>query len=177
MPQLFGSSTANGKYSLFMGPREANYFNWLNTEIMEIVAQQNFNYWPIEADLTDTDDLYGEAEKKVSRNPIQVYGLLMLDEPETRTDNYGTETRRRVEAYLHIDRLTEVGVYPKKGDFIEWDSAFFEITEVIVPQFVHGLPQVKIGVTVRCISTREDIFNPALPDIYTEEESSSQDPY
>lgn len=178
MPKLFQSTTANSSYSLFMGPREAAFINDVNTELMEIVAQQNFNYWPIEKDLSEITEIYGESERKVSRGPTQVYGLLELDEPETVTNNFTTETRRRIQAYLHIDRLTEVGIYPRKGDFLEWDNQMFEITETIVPNFVHGLPEVKVGVTVRCISSREEIFSPRTENEYDQSiDHNTQDPY
>ena len=154
-PRLFQSTTANSSYSLFMSPREAHMFNHWNSELLEIVAKQNFIYWPVEKDLSDPDDLYGEAERKVPRNPIQIYGWIMLDQPETRTGEFATEIRRRIECYLHIDRLTEVGVVAKVGDYLEWDNQFFEIQSSVVPQFAHGLPEVKIGVNVTAMSTRD----------------------
>jgi len=178
MPDLFSSKTGDSKYSLFLTPREIQYINSINTELLEIVANQNFNYWPVEVEMSEADELYGESEKKIPRNPIKVFGWIQLDEPETITNNFGAETRRRLELYLHIDRLTEVGVYPKKGDYIEWDSQFFEITELFVNNqgYIHGLTENKVGVTVRCISTRENIFAPRK-DINIEEEQSTQDPY
>lgn len=161
-----------------MGPREAAYFNDINTELLEMVAETNFIYWPVEKDMSDVDEMYGEAEVKVGRNPIQIYGWIQLDEPETVTNNFGTETRRRLEIFAHIDRMTEVGLFPKKGDYLEWDSAFFEITEAFVPQFVHGLPEVKVGCTIRCISTREGTFQPRIEGSYDDTiPASEEDPY
>jgi hypothetical protein len=178
MPDLFSSSTANSKYSLFVGPREAALWNDYNTEMLEIVAKQNFIYWAVERKFSEVEDLYGEAETKAARRPIQVYGLIQLDEPETITNQFGTEVKRRLEVFLHIDRLTEVGMYPQKGDFLEWDSQFFELLEVVVPQFAHGLPEIKVGVTIRCLSTREDVFNPRIEHNYDEtKEQSGNDPY
>ena len=118
MPDLFQSTTGNSAYSLFMSPRDAALFNDYNTELLEIVAKQNFIYWAIERTMSDVDDIYGESENKSSRRPVQVFGWIMLDEPETITNNFTTEQRRRVEVYLHVDRLTEVGLYPRKADFI-----------------------------------------------------------
>jgi len=175
---LFSSTTAAADYSLFLSPRDASYINDINTELLEIIANQKFIYWPLDRDSSDVDNIYGESEKKVSRNPIIVYGWIMMDEPEVITNNFTTENRRRIETYLHIDRLTEIGLRPAKGDFIEWDNQFFEIIDCHVPRFAHGLPEVKIGVTCTCISTRDNIFNPRKTDEdFTEETPSSQDPY
>ena len=177
MPDLFQSTTGNSAYSLFMSPRDAALFNDYNTELLEIVAKQNFIYWAIERTMSDVDDIYGESENKSSRRPVQVFGWIMLDEPETITNNFTTEQRRRVEVYLHVDRLTEVGLYPRKGDFIEWDNQFFEIAVTLVPNFVHGLPEVKVGVTCRCISTREGVFQPRTENDSEDIDASSEDPY
>jgi len=176
---LFSSTTSNSEYSLFMSPRDASYINDINTELTEIVANQKFIYWPIDRDNSDVDDIYGEAEKKVTRNPIIVYGWIMIDEPETISNNYTTEVRRRIEVYLHIDRMTEVGIRPSNGDFIEWDNQLFEITQAFVPSFVHGLPEVKVGVTCRCISTRENVINrdPDGEDFDDDVDADSQNPY
>lgn len=175
---LFSSTTADPAYSLFMSPRDAAYINDINVELLEIVSNQNFVYWAVEKDLSDVDDIYGESEKKVTRRGVKVYGWVMLDEPETITNNFTTEVRRRLEVYLHINRLTEIGIVPQKGSFIEWDNQFFEILEAFAPAFAHGLPNIKVGVTCRCLSARQDAFNPNKEEVYSEDiAASSQDPY
>lgn len=178
MPRAFDSTTGNSNYSLFMGPREAHYINHINSELLEIVAKQNFIYWPIERDNSEPDDIYGESERKVPRNPIKIYGWIYLDQPETKTTNFGHEVSRRIECYLHIDRLTEIGVFPKNGDFIEWDNQFFEIISTVVPQFAHGLSEVKVGVNIAAVSTREDKFNPRINNEYEDAiDHDSDNPY
>ena len=97
MADLFSSTTADPKYSLFVGPREAALWNNYNVEIMEMVAKQDFIYWSVERDMSETDDLYGESTKKVGRNPVQTYGLIQLDEPETITNNFTTEVRTMIQ--------------------------------------------------------------------------------
>jgi hypothetical protein len=180
MPHLFSSTTSDTNYSLFFGPREAAYVNDISTELFEVVINQKFNYWPIERTFTDTDELYGESDKKIARNPVEIYGLILIDDPQTITDNFTTETRRSLELYLHVDRLTEVGIFPKKGDFIEFDNQFFEIYDAYVggKDFVHGLPNAKIGVTVKVFATRESVFAPRIEDTHDETiEHDSQNPY
>ena len=121
MPNTFDSTTADSKYSLFFGPQEQHMFNGWNTELLEMVAKQNLNYWAIEADESDVNDIYGEAERKVTREPVLVYAWILMDEPEMVTGQFGSDRRRRIEVYAHKDRLTEVGIYPKIGDYLEWD--------------------------------------------------------
>lgn len=162
MAKLYSSTTADPEYSLFFGAREQAQFNWWNTELLEIVAQQHINYWPIEKDESDVDDLYGESEQKVTRNPIKVYAWVMLEEPEVRTGQFGTDRIRRIEVYAHRDRLTEVGIVPRVGDYIEWDNDYFEIHYADVPLFVAGLEETKISVLMRASSVREGVFSPKI---------------
>lgn len=177
MPNLFSSTTGDSKYNLFFGPREMAMFNWYNTELLEMVAKQNIVYWPIEAEDSDVLDIYGEAEKKVSRNPVLFYAWIMLDEPETIQGQFGIDRRRRIEVYAHKDRLTEIGLVPQIGDFLEWDNEFFEINYADVPNFVQGQTQTKIGVTIRALSARDDSFNPREQYGETGRDADSENPY
>jgi hypothetical protein len=178
MPELFDSSTADANYNLFFGPREMHLFNWYNTEMLEMVAKQHLNYWAVEVDESDLLDIYGEAEKKASRDPVLFYAWINLDEPEITTGEFGTNRTRRIEVYAHKDRLTEVGLFPKIGDYLEWDNQFFEIHYADVPVFVQGQPQTKVGVTLRAISVGEDVFNPRNDGTYDDSvDSGSGEPY
>mgnify|MGYP001563936962 CR=1 FL=1 len=172
---LFSSTTADGQYSLFFSAQEMSLFNDLNVELTEIVARTSLVYYSIEADLSDTNVLYGESEHKVSRNPVQVYGWIMLDEPITESGQFTLEQKRRIEVYLHKDRLTEIGLVPRIGDFINYDNQFWEILNVFVPKFVHGFYQTKLGVVIHAITTRKEVFDTS--NEITEIASDSELPY
>jgi hypothetical protein len=174
---LFASTTGDTDYGLFFTPRDMDLFNDYNTELLEIVAQTKVIYWKIEKDYSDPNDIYGESDRKVSRTPVTLFCWIMLDEPETQTGQYTTEVKRRIECYLHKDRLTEVNVVPMIGDFIEYDNQFFEIISSNVPTNVYSYQETKIGVIVRCISIREDIFAGYRDIEDSETENDSANPY
>ena len=78
---------------------------------------------------------------------------------------------------MHKDRLTEVNITPRIGDFVEYDNQFFEIISADVPTNVFSYQQAKIGVIVKCISIREDVFA-GNRDIENEQiENDSANPY
>ncbi len=174
---LFGSTTGNGKYGLFHDPRVMAFFNDVNVVLTEMAANQSIVYWAVEKDLSDVDSLYGESENKVTRNPVQIFCRVLLDTIETITGQFGTEKRRKIEAYIQKDRLTELGIVPRDGDFIQFDSQMFEIVSTEVPQFVFGMPQTKIGITIKANSTREDVFDPYKDEVNKEIEHDSENPY
>lgn len=156
---LFSSSTGDPRYNLFFGPQEQELFNNYSTELLEMVAQTSVKYWRIEKDFSNPNNLYGESDSKVARHPVIVYCFLQSDEPITESGRYGTDIKRRMELFMHQNRLIEVGVVPRIGDFIEYDNQFFEIFSADVPFNVYGQPQAKIGVLVRCLSAREGVFD------------------
>lgn len=177
MAKLFSSTTADSNYNLFFGAREMAMFNWYNTELLEMVSKQSITYWPVEVDESNLNDIYGEAEKKVSRNPVLIYAWIMLDEPENIQGQFGSDRKRRIEVFAHRDRLTEVGLVPRIGDFLEWDNEYFEITYADVPNFVQGQTSTKIGVTMRAISSRDDAFNPRKEFNEDAVDADSANPY
>ena len=102
-------------------------FNDYNTELLGIIAQTGVNYYRIESDTSDPNSIYGESEVKITRDPVQVYCWVMLDEPEVENNTFTVDTRRRVELYMHKDRLTELDLVPRMGDFVGYDNQYFEI--------------------------------------------------
>ena len=162
----FGSTTGDTSYGLFFSARDLDLFNNYNTELLEIIAQTKVKYWRVEKDFSDTDDIY-----------VEVFTWIMLDDPETQSGQFTTEVKRRIECYMHKDRLTEVNVVPRIGDFIEYDNQFFEIISSDVPNNVFSYEQTKIGVIVKCISVREDVFSGNRDIENVEIENDSANPY
>ena len=173
----FASSTGDADYGLFFSPRDMELFNDYNTELLGIIAQTGITYYRIEPDSSDPNSIYGESEVKVTRDPVQVYSWVMLDEPETETNSFTVDTRRRIEIYMHKDRLTELDLVPRMGDFVGYDNQYFEILRASVPNFVFSYPQTKLGVIVRCLSVREGVFDPDRDFVNKEYVGDSENPY
>ena len=173
----FASTTGDANYGLFFTPREMELFNDYNTELLGIIAQTGVNYYRIEADSADPNSIYGESEVKITRDPVQVYCWVMLDEPETENNTFTVDTRRRIELYMHKDRLTELDLVPRMGDFVGYDDQYFEILRASVPNFVFSYPQTKLGVILRCLSVREGVFDPDRDFVNKEYVGDSADPY
>ena len=173
----FASSTGDADYGLFFSPRDMELFNDYNTELLGIIAQTGITYYRIEPDSSDPNSIYGESEIKVTRDPVQVYSWVMLDEPETETNSFTVDTRRRIELYMHKDRLTELDLVPRMGDFVGYDNQYFEILRASVPNFVFSYPQTKLGIIVRCLSVREGVFDPDRDFVNKEYVGDSENPY
>ena len=173
----FASSTGDADYGLFFSARDMELFNDYNTELLGIIAQTGITYYRIEPDSSDPNSIYGESEVKVTRDPVQVHCWVMLDEPETETNSFTVDTRRRIELYMHKDRLTELDLVPRMGDFVGYDNQYFEILRASGPNFVFSYPQTKLGVIVRCLSVREGVFDPNRDFVNKEYVGDAENPY
>ena len=71
--ELFASTTGNARYNLFFGPEEMDLFDNYSTELFEIVTQTSVKYWRIEKDASNPNNLYGESDSKIARQPVIVY--------------------------------------------------------------------------------------------------------
>lgn len=174
---LFSSTTGDNRYNLFFGPEEMHLFDNYSTELLEIVAQTSVNYWRIEKDFSNPNNLYGESDSKIARTPVVVYCWISADEPVTETGQYGTDVKRRLELYLHKDRLVEIGLVPRIGDFIEYDNQFFEIMSSDVPRNVYTHTQTKMGVILRCLSARAGVFDGMRDNSSSEVGSDTENPF
>jgi len=149
--------------SLFIGDRERVFFERVATEVMECVSQQKIRYFAIEESLTQADDLYGEATKKYFRQPIEIYALVLYNEPVIQTGTFSSETQYSLKLYIQRFRVEQdLKMTPRIGDFIEFNNHYFEIAKVSYPQLIAGLDTAgfQMGVYVEAISTRADVFSP-----------------
>ena len=103
--ELFASTTGDARYNLFFGPEEMDLFDNYSTELFEIVTQTSVKYWRIEKDASNPNNLYGESDSKIARQPVIVYCFIQQDEPVTETGRYGTDIKRRLEIFMHKEKL------------------------------------------------------------------------
>lgn len=149
-----------GKPSLFFGPREYKFFNDIAQELVEVVVRQEVKYYAIEEKLTSTHPLYGESKKKVFRQPTTISARILYQEPVVTTGQF-VDRSYSIDVYFQKEVLFRaINANPRIGDFIEWDGKFFEITSVIEPQIIQGLPEFKFAIICNCSSVRQGVFDP-----------------
>ena len=149
--------------SLFIGDRERTFFDRVATEVMECVSQQKIRYFAIEDAITKSDSLYGESSDKFFRQPIEVYALILYNEPLVETGIFSTETKYSMKLYIQKFRVEQdLHMTPRIGDFIEFSNHYFEIAKVWEPQLIAGLDNAgfRMGVYLEAISTRAGVFSP-----------------
>lgn len=163
-------SELTNRESLFIGQRELQFFQNIATEIIEDVSMQKIRYYFIEGDLSPTtNDLYGESTQKIFRDPIEIYCLVLFNEPIVESGSFSTETKYSLKVYIQKMRVRDdLKVSPRMGDFVEFGNRYYEISKVTTPELIGGLDAAgfEMGTYVDCISTRSDVFNPNRKEPY-----------
>jgi len=139
-----------------------------SVELLEIVSKQPIIVYSIEQDDTSAHDLYNESTEKGFRQPVRTYARVEYADPEQAYSSFGPELKRRISAYFLKYRLHEIGLVIRVGDYLDFNSTFFEVTSVVEPAGYFGLPQYHYAILVNAVQVREEVFSPHKPGIYNE---------
>lgn len=159
--------------SMFVGEREASYFNSIQTEYIDNVAQQSLLYFALDTKYTKAHKLYGEALRgeKIFRQPIKVYGVIKLEEPEITTTRNGIDRKQSGNISFQREHiLKDLQFIPRIGDIVRYDNQNWEI--IFVDDTFGKLasqPLFKYTVTVKIVLARDSqlkiINQPFIDDI------------
>ena len=145
---------------LFTGQKEKDLVKQVNDELIERVIGQAIIYYPISLDHTNFHPLYGEAVRKTFLPPIHIHALVTWEGYKTTTNNFGIDRRPSITVHFHKRRLVEdQDVFVHEGDFIYYDSSFFEIVSLSEPKLLFGDPNSAMEIAAKCIKAREGIFD------------------
>ena len=145
--------------SLFFDERSYKFFNDISKELIEHVIRQKVKYYAVEEKLSQYDHFYGETKNKTFRQPVEIFARILYNEPQVQTGQL-MDRSYSIDIYFQRERLIQdIGMFPRIGDFIEWDDKFFEISAVTEPQIVSGLPGFKFAFICNCISVRQNVFD------------------
>jgi hypothetical protein len=145
---------------LFTGKKEKDLVKQINDEIIERVIGQAILYYPISVEHTNFHPLYGEAIRKTFLPPVHVNVLVSWDGYKTTTNNFGIDRRPSITVHFHKRRLVEdQDLFVHEGDFILYDSSYFEIVTLLEPKLVFGDANSTMEIAAKCIKAREGIFD------------------
>jgi len=134
---------------LFIGQREIDYISDITKEIIKDVAGQKIYYYTIREDLSNIHNIYEESIEKIFNPPIEIEALIEWQPSETRTTNFGTETLKTINVYLHYRDLLDRKIVFKEGDYFSFGSFFFEVTSTVYDKIIFG--QVERIVSIKVI--------------------------
>lgn len=147
--------------SLFRSKHNIEYLKRKNRELVERVVGEKITYYAISKKFTRTN-IYGEAKEKIFEPPIEVYALVRWKDQVIKTDRFGQDVSYEIAFFPLLDTLQEKNVSPREGDYVEYDSKQFEITQISYPRQMLGKEEENFYLQLDCVTVREGVFHTTI---------------
>lgn len=132
---------------LFITPREIDFINDINKELIKDVVGQKIFYYSIKKSVTNIHEVYEEAVDKVFNPPIEIEGRVQYGAASTISTRYGVDEIANIEVFLQYRDLIDKDIVVKTGEFFSFDNRFYEILSVSFDNIVYG--QIEHMMTIK----------------------------
>lgn len=147
----------NAPGGLFIRQRGIDFMNHIGRELVREVIETPINHYRVAPTDTSTN-IYGEATDKRYYPAVQLHGLINQSPEGVETAEFGPDTTQTVVASFQREYLKTINnVLPQMGDILEWNSSFFEITNVDESRFPSGQVEHSYQYICYCHMTRQNI--------------------
>ena len=138
--------------------RDVRLMNSLNGELLLDIVEQKIIVYKISAEETQAN-LYGESLDKVYHPGVEISCLVESDPQSTLYEGFGPDVKKGTLFRFH-QKLCEIKkIYPQISDIIEWENAFFEISNIVENQFLGGQPEKNYSLVCNAHMTRKSKLN------------------
>lgn len=144
---------------LFATTRELNLISDLTKEIIKNFSGQTVIVYPINKELTKTNDLYNESDTKIFDTPIEIRALVEFKgEVEVTTTNWGIDSKWELAVYFHKQDIVDKNINLRDGDFLQYGGKFYEIMAIKEIKDVFGINEQIVGMHADCRIARQSQF-------------------
>jgi hypothetical protein len=121
----------------FISPRDVTFFRGIARELVDEVIQVEIILYKLNIYQSKVN-LYGESLDKTYYRGVSIYALVDKDNVETNYEGFGSDTSQTITFKLDRERCQEKAIYPEVGDFIYFDTSYYEINNTNEVQFIGG---------------------------------------
>ena len=132
--------------------------NSLNGELLSDIIEQVVVIFKINAQETQPN-VYGEAIDKIYFPGVETGCLVETDPESTIYEGFGPDVKKGTIFKFHQKLCELKNIYPQVGDIVEWENAYFEISNVIENQFLGGQPEKNYSLVCNAHLTRQSRIN------------------
>lgn len=145
-------------YGRYFTRRDVRLMNSLNGELLNDIIEQFVIVYKINPNETEAN-LYGESLDKIYYEGVKINCLVETDPQSTNYEGFGTDVKKGTLFRFH-QKLCEIkNIYPEVSDIIEWESAYFEISNVVENQFLGGQPEKNYSLVCNAHLSRKSRLN------------------
>ena len=146
-----------GAGGLFVRQKGNDFINHIGRELVREIIETPINHYRVAATDTATN-LYGEATEKRYYSAVQLHGLINASPEDITTDEFGPDQSQNIVASFQREYLRTVNnILPQIGDILEWNSSFYEITNINENVFPGGQTEHNYQFVCFCHMTRQNL--------------------
>jgi hypothetical protein len=142
----------------YFSRRDVRFMNSLNGELLSNIIEQVVVIFKINAQETQAN-VYGEAIDKIYFPGVETGCLVETDPESTVYEGFGPDVKKGTIFKFHQKLCELKNIYPQVGDIVEWENAYFEISNVIENQFLGGQPEKNYSLVCNAHLTRQSRIN------------------
>ena len=142
----------------YFSRRDVRFMNSLNGELLSDIIEQVVVIFKINAQETQAN-VYGEAIDKIYFPGVETGCLVETDPESTIYEGFGPDVKKGTIFKFHQKLCELKSIYPQVGDIVEWENAYFEISNVIENQFLGGQPEKNYSLVCNAHLTRQSRIN------------------
>lgn len=145
-------------YGRYFTRRDVRLMNSLNGELLNDIIEQFVIVYKINPNETEAN-LYGESLDKIYYEGVKINCLVETDPQSTNYEGFGPDVKKGTLFRFH-QKLCEIkNIYPEVSDIIEWENAYFEISNVVENQFLGGQPEKNYSLVCNAHLSRKSRLN------------------
>ena len=150
---------------LFITPREIDFINDINKELIKDVVGQKLYYYAIRRNVTDVHDVYEEAVEKAFDPPLELEARIEYQPDLTTVTRHGVDDVATINVFLQYRDLVDRDIDVKVGEYFSYGNRFYEIINVAFETVIYGqiehMMSVKMtGKKARLGQTDKDALGP-----------------
>lgn len=138
--------------------RDVRFMNSLNGELISDIIEQIVVVYKINATETNPN-MYGESMDKIYYPGVQTGCLVESDPQSVLYDGFGPDIKKGTIFRFHQKLCENKNIYPEIGDIVAWESAYFEISNIVENQFLGGQPEKNYSLLANAHMTRKSRIN------------------
>ena len=142
----------------FVTARDVDLFRLYGNEMMNKITDVAIIIYSFIPDEQNAN-IYGESINKYYRPGI-VFRAYVESEDESTTDEDGAMSVTQTVNFSFLRRdLLEKDFYPDRGDIIEWNYNYYEITNVVDNKLLAGRDNLKYSITCDSVLVNRSAIN------------------
>lgn len=142
----------------YFSRRDVRLMNSLNGELMLDIVEQIVVVYKINPTETQAN-VYGESMDKTYYSGVETSCLVETDPQSTLYEGFGPDVKKGTIFRFHQKLCELKKMYPQVGDVVAWESAYFEISNIVENQFLGGQPEKNYSLLSNAHMTRLSKLN------------------